>query len=310
MSNKNDKNNDTSIKIDRRKLLVSGATGAVALGLEGCKLNKTSTVKENRGTTQEAKGKRIKEAAKKNYQESCKALIGQEKLSKSRKENKADWKKLLSTVHDIVIIGSGYGASCAAANLSEALKNKGKSIVVLERGKEWIPGDFPDNSTDLLTEANIHDGREITETFVRAGLFNIHRGENINIVTASGLGGTSLINAGIAIEPKKEVFASSEWAGIWGKNPEDRNKYFKRARNALGVNKTPKFLREDNEKNVKYSRKVEAIQNPEGNKLEDKYNMLDITINDGYQAENMALRPNLNTKMAALAAEIALLGAM
>ena len=44
----------------------------------------------------------------------------------------------------MVVIGSGYGASIAASRCARA----GQSVCVLERGKEWLPGDFPETFQD------------------------------------------------------------------------------------------------------------------------------------------------------------------
>ena len=42
--------------------------------------------------------------------------------------------------YDVVVIGSGYGGSIAASRLSRA----GKKVCLIERGKEYAKGDFPE----------------------------------------------------------------------------------------------------------------------------------------------------------------------
>ena len=41
--------------------------------------------------------------------------------------------------YTVVVIGSGYGGGIAASRLARA----GQQVCVLERGKEFFPGDFP-----------------------------------------------------------------------------------------------------------------------------------------------------------------------
>ena len=48
---------------------------------------------------------------------------------------------------DTVIVGSGYGGSVAALRLSE----RGHRVVVLERGSEYLPGEFPNTAGQLVT---------------------------------------------------------------------------------------------------------------------------------------------------------------
>ena len=54
----------------------------------------------------------------------------------------------------MVVIGSGYGASIAASRCARA----GQSVCVLERGKEWLPGDFPETFRDISKHVQIKFG--------------------------------------------------------------------------------------------------------------------------------------------------------
>lgn len=47
----------------------------------------------------------------------------------------------IQAIYDVIIIGSGYGASIAASRCARA----GQKTCILERGKEWQPGDFPES---------------------------------------------------------------------------------------------------------------------------------------------------------------------
>lgn len=56
--------------------------------------------------------------------------------------------------YDIVVVGSGYGGSIAASRCARA----GQSVCVLERGKEWLPGEFPETFLNACKEVQIHIG--------------------------------------------------------------------------------------------------------------------------------------------------------
>jgi choline dehydrogenase-like flavoprotein len=47
--------------------------------------------------------------------------------------------------YDAVVVGSGFGGSIAALRLAEA----GKSVLVLERGRRYLPGEFPRDVRDV-----------------------------------------------------------------------------------------------------------------------------------------------------------------
>ena len=44
----------------------------------------------------------------------------------------------------MIVVGSGYGASIAASRCARS----GQKVCVLERGKEWLPGSFPESTSD------------------------------------------------------------------------------------------------------------------------------------------------------------------
>ena len=44
----------------------------------------------------------------------------------------------------MIVVGSGYGASIAASRCARS----GQKVCVLERGKEWLPGSFPESMSD------------------------------------------------------------------------------------------------------------------------------------------------------------------
>lgn len=108
------------------------------------------------------------------------------------------WSKMKNHYH-CVVVGSGYGASVIAARLASHYKD----LAVLERGKEWYPGDFPETWSEFAGA--------IKTGLTPLGLFDVESGKDIDIICGNGLGGTSLINAAIAIRPELNVFAEKEW---------------------------------------------------------------------------------------------------
>ncbi len=108
---------------------------------------------------------------------------------------------------DAVVIGSGYGGSVAALRLAQL----GYKVTVLERGSEFLPGDFPNDISQLpkFFRAPSADGQQVTG---RAnGLFELRAGPGVVSLVGNGLGGGSLINAGVVMRPDHEVFAQEAW---------------------------------------------------------------------------------------------------
>lgn len=109
----------------------------------------------------------------------------------------------------VVIVGSGYGAAMAALALAmrQDKDYANSEILVLERGKEFVPGDFPKTLSDLPGEISVKLNDR--ERFGAAdALFDLRVGENVSSIVGNGLGGTSLINANVAIGPTAEVLKS------------------------------------------------------------------------------------------------------
>jgi cholesterol oxidase len=105
--------------------------------------------------------------------------------------------------YDIVIIGSGYGGAITAARLATADLNPRPSICILERGKERQPGDYPEQPLDVAAQ--------VRSDLNPLGLYELLNYQDISVIKGSGLGGTSLINANVAILPDREVFEQFHW---------------------------------------------------------------------------------------------------
>ncbi|MGI9380915.1 MAG: GMC family oxidoreductase N-terminal domain-containing protein, partial [Methyloligellaceae bacterium] len=111
----------------------------------------------------------------------------------------------MQPAYDVVVIGSGYGGGVAAARLSQA----GHKVCVIERGKEYQPGDFPARFPELKNALRIRGGK--ADLGPDTALYDFRVGSDIHVLTGSGLGGGSLINAGVAMRPKLGNLDSSSW---------------------------------------------------------------------------------------------------
>lgn len=118
--------------------------------------------------------------------------------------------------YDVVVIGSGYGGGIAASRLARA----GKSVAVLERGREIHPGEYPDTTSETIGQIQIDlPFRDFGST----DLYDLRNNEEVNILVGCGLGGTSLINAGVALRASDWVFEEEAWPEeLRGDGLEDR----------------------------------------------------------------------------------------
>jgi cholesterol oxidase len=194
-----------------------------------------------------------------------------------------DWNLRAPDGYDVVIIGSGYGGAVTAARLATATWNgPAPTICILERGREWLPGDFPDNLA-----AGAHAIRSPTNPL---GLHEIRFGLDIAVWQASGLGGTSLINANVAIEPDPEVFDATPWPQSIRqmRDSGELHARFDRIRRTLSAKPHP-LGRELS--------KVEALERGKPGAAEGDFDLADIAVNfevDGINQWGVRQRPCIN----------------
>ena len=125
-------------------------------------------------------------------------------------------------VFDVVIVGSGYGAAVVAERLSKLRHADGSplSVLVLERGQEYLAGRFPSRWSDLAGHVRFAAGGAEKARGVREGLFDLRVGADASVLVASGVGGGSLINAGVLEPPRPEVLQSSRWPKAVRQDPD------------------------------------------------------------------------------------------
>ncbi|HET7866668.1 MAG TPA: GMC family oxidoreductase N-terminal domain-containing protein, partial [Burkholderiaceae bacterium] len=113
---------------------------------------------------------------------------------------------------DVVVVGSGYGGAVAAAELAgAACGGRPLSVCVLERGREYLGGMFPSRLAELPRQVRFTTCRSPAPQGTRVGLYDVRAGADVHAVAASGLGGGSLINAGVMALPLDAVFAEPAW---------------------------------------------------------------------------------------------------
>ena len=178
----------------------------------------------------------LKQRAANDYSKSLQAYGG--KLANSISDLFLTSQNPDSVHFGVVVIGSGYGASIAAARISQKLGDRYR-MCILERGKEWVPGTFPDTFPAVSANASsIFAGPTKGQRARPLGVFNLMMNDEVNILSGNGLGGGSLINASIALRPNPKVFQQSRWptalqeAGVL-------HPYYDRVASALSLSRTP-----------------------------------------------------------------------
>jgi cholesterol oxidase len=129
------------------------------------------------------------------------------------------------THFDVLVIGSGYGGAIAASTMAGRRQGERSITVgVLERGREYLPGSFPTGLGELPAHVRQDHNKE--------GLFDVRLAGEVTTVIANGVGGGSLINAGVMEIPSETVFATGWPTAL--KDLSSWTQYHKQARDLVG----------------------------------------------------------------------------
>lgn len=109
--------------------------------------------------------------------------------------------------YDVIVVGSGYGGGVTASRLSRA----GKRVAVLERGREIQTGEFPQKFGELKNEFQV-TGKSF-RTGSEQAIYDVRLGRDMHVLVGCGLGGGSLVNAGVSLVPDRRVFTDDAWPG-------------------------------------------------------------------------------------------------
>jgi cholesterol oxidase len=138
----------------------------------------------------------------------------------------------LKSSYRTVVIGSGYGGAVTAARLAE----RGQPVCLLERGREFPVGSFPDTGEGLA--GNVRRSQR------PLGMFDYYLMHDIDVLKGCGLGGGSLVNAGVALRPDLEVLADPKWPKLYRElaGSGQLGQYFERAERMLRAVPHPRAL--------------------------------------------------------------------
>ncbi len=140
-----------------------------------------------------------------------------------------------ATDFDLIIVGSGYGGALAAQQLAGSADAQGRPlrIALLERGREYLAGAFPGRFAELPAHLRWSTPAGQVQGY-REGLFDFRLGPDMCVALANGLGGGSLINAGVMEAARPEVLRSAAWPAALRSDPDQMQAWYAQAGRLLG----------------------------------------------------------------------------
>ena len=132
----------------------------------------------------------------------------------------------MESAYDVVVVGSGFGGGITACRLAE----RGFSVCVLERGRRFGPGDFPDRPQQaprMFWSARHNPG----------GFFDLRIMRDVAVLTGAGVGGGSLVYANVQLRAPDDVFDDPAWPAAI--DAPALRPYYDRTEAALDPRETP-----------------------------------------------------------------------
>ncbi|MFM0019749.1 alpha/beta fold hydrolase [Paraburkholderia azotifigens] len=135
--------------------------------------------------------------------------------------------------YEVVVVGSGYGGAIAASRMARAKR----SVCLLERGREFMAGDFPATPPEGVAQMQYNTG--VAQIGSPLALLEVHVNPDVNVVVGCGLGGTSLINANVALKPDARLWDDPRWPAALRADQANLDICYERARTMLGATPVP-----------------------------------------------------------------------
>src|SRR5437867_85264 len=164
---------------------------------------------------------------------------------------------------EAVVIGSGFGGTIATIVLSNLFLESDKKVCVLERGQWWLSHEIPSRPRDTITDKNMLEYLEdakipygfwahpdnieglfrlasMSRQLDKKGLYDLrtpndfidNEKHTVSAITASGVGGGSLVYSNVTIRPPESIYR--DWPI---ENTGSLSNYFQIAENFIGVSK-------------------------------------------------------------------------
>lgn len=128
--------------------------------------------------------------------------------------------------YDAVVVGSGFGGGITACRLAE----RGMRVCVLERGRRFSGGDYPDRPEQAPLAFWHH-------SLNPGGMFDLRLMKDLSVLTAAGVGGGSLVYANVQLRAPESLFDEPAWPEAIDARELDR--YYTRTEDALQPRETP-----------------------------------------------------------------------